>query len=309
MKKNRDDILLCETILARQGIEFAVFDEALNLVTASRALQRKSGPANPSLSDVIPELAGMEETIQASLREGEEIVIPRLNRPRGGKTHYVDLHLAPLGGRLLVILKNSTPFGALEQKLTQQRNEMALLNRELEKSYRMLGNLSGLDELTQLSNRNAARHIFQHRLVNAKKYQQPLSLIFLDMDNLKQINDRHGHDSGDCALQFLTKTLRDAVRSDDALARWGGDEFAILLNNEWQGARRIANALLSTLADRSCALPNGNEEKIRVSIGICHVPAHALKTASLEKILQAADRAMYLSKRSGGNRVTEVNLE
>lgn len=309
MREMENEISLYETILKREGIEFAVFDEAMNLVAAGPARQGKSSPEPSSLSDVIPELAGMEESIRASLREGEEIVIPRLNRPRAGKTHYVDIHLSPFGGRLLVIFKDSTSYGALEQKLTQQRNEMALLNRELEKSYRMLGNLTGIDELTQLSNRNAANHIFGHRLVNAQKHQQPLSLIFLDMDNLKQINDRHGHDSGDCALQFLARTLRGLARSDDALARWGGDEFAILLNNEWQGARRIANALLERLANTPCALPNGVQEKIHVSVGICHVPAYALKTASLEKIVKAADRAMYLSKQNGGNRVTEVNLE
>lgn len=309
MREIRDDIFIYETILARQGIEFAVFDENLNFVTASRALEGKSGPANPSLSDVIPELAGMEEAILASLREGKEIVISRLNRPRGGKMHYVDLHLTPLGGRLLVIVKNSTPFGTLEQKLTQQRNEMALLNRELEKSYRMLGNLSGLDELTQLPNRNAARHIFQHRLVNAKKYQQPLSLIFLDMDNLKPINDRHGHESGDRALQFLAGTLRGIVRSDDALARWGGDEFVILLSSEEQGARRIAHVLLDKLENTPCHFPNGAQEKISISIGVCHVPAQVLKTASLEQIINAADRAMYISKKNGGNCITEITLE
>ncbi len=308
MKKIEDTILLYETILKQRGIEFAVFDQALMLQMASRALEKRFPPKS-GLLDVIPELAGMEESIRASLHEGEEIVIPRLNRPRNEETRYVDLHLTPLGERLLVIFEDSTSYGALEQKLAQQRNEMALLNRELEKSYRILGNLSGIDELTQVFNRNAANHIFQHRLANAKKFRQPLSLIFLDMDNLKQINDQHGHESGDRALQFLASTLRSVVRFDDAPARWGGDEFVILLNSEGRGAHRIAHALLDRLANIPCAFPNGVQEMIHVSIGVCHVPAHALKNASLGKILEAADRAMYLSKRSGGNRVTEINLE
>lgn len=308
MRQINDDMFIYETILEREGIEFAVFDEALNLVTASRALA-ECLPPNVSLQEVIPELAGMEETIRASLRQGEEIFIPRLNRSRTGKTHYVDLHLTPLDGRLLVILKNSTPHGALEQKLTQQRNEMALLNRQLEKSFRMLGNLSGIDELTQLFNRNAASHIFQRRLDKAKKYHQPVTMLFLDMDDLKQINDQHGHESGDRALQFLASVLRSLIRSEDAPTRWGGDEFTILLNDDTQGARRIAHALLDRLAHIPCTLPNGAQETIRVSVGICHVPAHALKNASLQKIMETADRAMYISKQKGGNCITEVSLE
>ncbi|MFN3741533.1 MAG: diguanylate cyclase [Anaerolineales bacterium] len=309
MQEIENEISLYEAVLVRQGIEFAVFNGALQLEKASRAL-RERFPKHSSLFEVVPELTGMEEAILTSWRQGEEIVILRLNRSREGKTHYVDLQLVPFGEQLLLIFKDNTFFGELEQKLVQQRNELALLNRELEKSYRKLGGLSGIDDVTQLFNRTAAREFFQRRLAIAQKHGQPVSLIFLDMDNLKEINDRYGHESGDSALRLLANVLRNIVRAGDAPARWGGDEFVILLNDDdGEGARRIARTLFERLTNTPCILSDGTQKTIQVSIGICHAPAHALSTASLEKILQAADRAMYISKHSGGNRITEVNLE
>ncbi|MFO3797321.1 MAG: hypothetical protein ACK8QZ_08570, partial [Anaerolineales bacterium] len=131
-----------ELILAREGIQFAVFDETLRLKKASAALQ-ESFSLDSSLGDVIPELAGMENVILASWEEGEELFIPRLNRPYKDEIHYLDIHLVPLGDQLLVILKDTTLVGKTEQKLMQQRNELALLSRSLEKNYRLLGALSG----------------------------------------------------------------------------------------------------------------------------------------------------------------------
>lgn len=308
MKATNANIFLYKAILEQEGIQFALFDQDLTLKAASRVIRESANAAGSHLADVFPELAGMEDAILSSIQQGDEIFIPRLNRPQNGEGHYFDLRLAPLDGQILVILKDSTISGSLEQKLAQQRNEMILLNLELEKSYRMLRNLSGLDELTQLSNRNAAQRIFQHRLAQAQKHHLPLSLIFLDLDNLKQINDTHGHESGDRALIHLAAAMRAHVRSADMAARWGGDEFAIMLVEEPQGARRIANALLDALAERPCVFPNGMQENLRVSIGICHVAPQTIKEVPLEKILAAADRAMYLSKRSGGNRFTEINL-
>lgn len=309
MSRRDFEISLYETILEIEGIEFALFDKDLSLVFANRTLTRGLSQMHPTLTSVIPELAGMEDTIRSSILQGREIFIPRLNRSRAGQTEYVDLRLLPHNGQLLAILKNSTQEGILEQKLTQQRNEMVLLNRELEKSYRSLSNLSGIDELTQLFNRNAAHHIFRQKLENARKYQQPLNVVFLDLDNLKQINDNYGHADGDRALQFLASTLRELVRAEDAPARWGGDEFVVLLHGDAYGARRVAHTLLEQLARTPCSLSNGRQEFLHISIGICHVPVHVLETITLEEILAEADRAMYISKQSGGDRVTEVRIE
>ncbi len=308
MKETSADMSLYEAILKWEGIQFALFDQDLTLKMASRALMKTASDAASRLADVFPELTGMEDTILSFMQQGEEILIPRLNRPENGEGRYFDLRLAPLEGQILVILKDNTAAGRLEQKLTQQRNEMALHNRQLEETYKTLGDLSGLDELTRLSNRNTANRIFQQKLDHARRQQRPLSLIFLDLDNLKQINDQYGHENGDRALMSLAETMHACIRSADLAARWGGDEFVILLIAEPEGARRIAHALLAALAERPCVFSNGAQENLRLSIGICHAAPQALKEISLEKILAAADRAMYLSKGSGGNRVTEVNL-
>ncbi len=300
------DTCLYNKVLKEEGIEFALFGEDLNLESSCCGF----GDAGNFLSDLIPELAGMEETIRAAMQKGEEINIMRLNRYKGGLPHYVDLRLLPLDQKLLVIFKDSSMHGALEQNIIQQRNEMYLLNDQLEKSRRALEELSGMDELTRLPNRRAANQFMLRKFQQARLQQRPLSVVFFDLDNFKEINDQHGHESGDLALQFLADVLRAHIRAEDTAIRWGGDEFVIILSDsEHEGANRIASLLLSVFDQKPVTLLNGEKIHLKASIGICNVQAALLDKVAPQDVIHMADNAMYISKRSGGRQITSLDME
>lgn len=293
-------------VLQKEGIQFAVFDEDLTLDYACCDF----GKAGESLFSLIPELTGMEETLRAALQTGQEMTIPRLNLQKDGQMHYVDLRLLPIEKKLLVIFKDISPHGWLEQAVIQQRNEMYLLAGHLEKSRRALEEVSNSDELTRLFNRRAANQILSQKFQQANLQQRPISIIFLDLDNLKQINDQHGHPSGDLALQFLADALRTHIRGEDIAFRWGGDEFIVILSDsEREGAYRIARALLSHLNQQPVMLTNHEPIYLKVSVGICSIPPNGLlNKVSPQDAIRMADEAMYLSKRNGGHQITSFDI-
>ncbi len=297
-------------ILEHEGINFALFDEYLKLEQLCCNWDAMILQSGALLSEVIPELGGMERTVRESMQTGSEISIQRINRTRNNENLYLDLRLIPFENKLLVVLKDTSKYGAMEQNIIQQRNETLLLNNELEKSRKLLEELSALDDLTKLPNRRAAHQIFQHKLQYAKIKQYPLSVIFLDLDNFKKINDRYGHENGDLALKFLANILQSHIRSEDTSIRWGGDEFVIMLaDSENEGAKRIANLLISALEEHPVKLLSDVNFHIKASMGICQIKPSQFEEASLLDVIRTADHAMYISKRNGGKQITCLDLE
>jgi len=154
------------------------------------------------------------------------------------------------------------------------------------------------DPLTLLANRNLFRDRVQHALALAQRAQNFVAVMFLDLDNFKNINDSLGHDAGDRLLQAVAQRIMKTTRSADTVARLGGDEFSILV----EGVRtvteveRLADALIATL-DMPFAL-NGMEVRVGASIGV----AFSTRNASAETLLSNADIAMYHAKAAGKNR-------
>ena len=127
--------------------------------------------------------------------------------------------------------------------------------------------------------------------------RQPVSLILLDIDHFKRVNDEHGHDAGDSALRLLAGALREEVRGVDTAARYGGEEFAIILPQAGEeGALVVAERLRSRI-ERTEVPGVGC---ITASIGVATFPLHA---SSRELLVTTADRALYQAKRTGRNRV------
>ena len=106
----------------------------------------------------------------------------------------------------------------------------------------LLGRLSTTDPLTGLANRRRLRAAFADELNRAARYETPLSLLLIDLDRLKDINDRHGHADGDRALQLVAEALRRSCRATDLAARYGGDEFVVLAVNTPANEARVAGA-------------------------------------------------------------------
>lgn len=152
------------------------------------------------------------------------------------------------------------------------------------------------DPLTGLRNRRYLDLVLERELFRAQRYRRPLSLLALDLDNFKRINDTHGHPVGDRVLKALARCLEEHIRQSDRAVRLGGEEFAVLLaETPLAQAVRMANRLRQAVA----ALRVFPAEGISVSIGV----AEARPEDSPLSLLKRADDALYQAKRRGKNRV------
>ncbi|MGR8935732.1 MAG: diguanylate cyclase [Gammaproteobacteria bacterium] len=172
--------------------------------------------------------------------------------------------------------------------------ERKLLQTELEKQART-------DFLTGVGNRRYFREQAEAELKRALRYGSPLSVLMLDIDFFKKINDRHGHQTGDSVLQKLADICRAMLRDVDLIGRLGGEEFAILLpETEKQQAAGVAERLRQAIANTDAALAAGLPVRFTVSIGVASLAA---KETHLDELLNQADQALYEAKASGRNKV------
>jgi diguanylate cyclase (GGDEF)-like protein len=170
-----------------------------------------------------------------------------------------------------------------------------VLGREADR----LREMARTDPLTGLLNRRAFTERLQDEAARATRYGTPLSLLLLDLDGLKRLNDVAGHQQGDAALQALARSLRARCRSADVGARWGGDEFVVLAPETRGGeALDLAERIRASVASDS---PSG----VTVSIGVATAAPGRVSVAVLES---EADAALYDAKRQGGNRVVSQLL-
>ena len=173
--------------------------------------------------------------------------------------------------------------------------------REAESFYHAL---SEHDALTGLYNARAFRSRYGRLLERAARTGAPISLLLIDIDHLKHINDRYGHPTGNKVLMHVANALREAKRSEDSAARWGGDEFAILLEGaDATSARRVAENVVARVKAKPVAFTRGLS--VTVTVGAC-TAWHANPDADL---FAAADRALYEGKREGRDRVAAVELD
>jgi diguanylate cyclase (GGDEF)-like protein len=156
------------------------------------------------------------------------------------------------------------------------------------------------DALTGLPNRAAFREGFRRLAALAARKQEPASLALLDFDLLKRINDQLGHVAGDAALRHAARAFSASLRRSDLLARWGGDEFALLLpNTSVLGARFTVDKLFAALAASPFRTFDGRPVGLSFSAGLVSVPPEA----SVESALAEADRCLYLAKTGGRGRI------
>jgi diguanylate cyclase (GGDEF)-like protein/PAS domain S-box-containing protein len=157
-----------------------------------------------------------------------------------------------------------------------------------------------VDELTNVGNRRFCEMTLQTRLFELKSFGVPLGLIFLDLDNFKQYNDIHGHATGDEILIMTGRTITNILRRMDSIARWGGEEFVVILPHiDVEVLQEVSERMRSFI--ESTYLVSGDKRfNITASIGA----TMALLEDTPSSIIQRADRLMYESKASGKNRVT-----
>jgi len=173
----------------------------------------------------------------------------------------------------------------------------ALLGRQADR----LAQLATTDPLTELFNRRAFRRRFHEEIARAARYHQPLSLLVLDVDGLKNINDDYGHEAGDNTLRLIAAAIRHGLREPDVAARVGGDEFTVLAPNTDQASAVVLGERLRALVTERNA--GEMQPRATVSIGIATFAASSDETSDELSLMRAADAALYQAKRGGGNRV------
>lgn len=187
----------------------------------------------------------------------------------------------------------------VREQTAELRNRAELLEaqkQELERKSLALERLSITDALTGLPNRRALDEALSQELERAQRYRQPMTVVILDVDHFKQVNDGHGHAVGDLVLQRFASLMEAQVRANDLLGRWGGEEFLLLCPcTGVEGGLALAEKLRATLA----AHPFEGLGARTASFGV----AALCEGDSLQTLLSRADAALYEAKRRGRNRV------
>lgn len=212
-------------------------------------------------------------------------------------------------GCVVIGRKTKTPFNSGEISLAK------IICRESAKSmtsslnFQKVKELAIRDGLTGLYNHRHFQEMLTYTLHHADRFSTEASLLMLDVDDLKKINDTYGHQAGDAVLSSIGSTLTESLRKIDIPARYGGDEFAVILpNTNKQGSVAVAEKIRSRLK-KVTLKSDSREVPVTFSIGIATFPQSA---SGKELLIEKADRALYESKNHGKNRIThygDISLE
>ena len=200
----------------------------------------------------------------------------------------------------LILYPEPGGFAPAARALASSLAAQASIALENARRHRLVERQAATDELTGLPNRRLFMQALTGEVARARRTHEMFSVVLLDLDDFKSVNDVYGHDAGDRALREFADVLRRAMRESDVAARLGGEEFGCLLPaTDAEGAGVLAERIRADLADRAILLPDGRAVSTTVSLGIAVYPQ--AKTA--EALLRLADRALYRAKAEGKNRV------
>ncbi|WP_160109064.1 sensor domain-containing diguanylate cyclase [Pseudomonas izuensis] len=183
---------------------------------------------------------------------------------------------------------------SLEAMIQERTRELSRVNQQLQLQLEENRKLAHTDTLTDIANRYRLEQVLPRACERAQRFREPLSLIAMDVDDFKNINDHYGHALGDAALVHVVENIKRFVREGDLLARWGGDEFIMILaNTPLADARTLAEAIRHGLAD---LLPVGDFQ-VTMSFGVVQRFDEEQQTG----LMARADQALYRSKIAGKN--------
>ncbi len=227
---------------------------------------------------------------QASEFQTRSIVAVAL-RVRGRSVGVIELVNGP----------GAPPFSAEDLKALQGISDFAAIAIDNARNFQRVQELTITDEHTGLYNARHLRALLESEVTRAKRFRHPLSLMFLDLDRFKQVNDTHGHLVGSALLNEVGQLLSDCIRQVDSAFRYGGDEFAVLLlETDLAAAQHVALRIRDRLRAQHFLASRGLDVSLTASIGVAAYPQHA---SAAQDLLQAADSAMYRAKAQGRNDV------
>jgi diguanylate cyclase (GGDEF)-like protein len=196
----------------------------------------------------------------------------------------------------------SLTYSRWARLIKEYHEELSTLNSTLETRAYEYEKQASIDSLTGLYNRSKFGELFNLSYKNMLSREAPLSIIMLDIDHFKSVNDIHGHNNGDKVLVALSRVLSTTLRNIDIICRWGGEEFVALLPTaDLQQVQLIAEKLRHSIEQLNFSFL----DNITASLGVSEVR----RGESMLEAIERADKALYLAKSSGRNRVkTEADL-
>jgi diguanylate cyclase (GGDEF)-like protein/PAS domain S-box-containing protein len=217
-----------------------------------------------------------------------------------GQSRQVEVFLRHKRGHRVPVFVRASPIrdetGAIVGAVETFSDNSA--KSRMEERVAELEKLALLDSLTGLANRRYVESQILARLEELRRNGWPFGLLFIDIDHFKQVNDRFGHEVGDQVLRMVGQTLDASSRYFDLAARWGGEEFLVLLGNTEKPLLPDIGERFRTLVERSSMT---GSEPVRVTISVGGTVGHAEDT--VETIVRRADQKLYEAKASGRNRV------
>lgn len=243
--------------------------------------------------------------IRMERRSGMPILDPRERATTGGGFLAMPLRAHKRVCGALFLTRESEAFTARELRLLRIYCNQAAVAIENAIVYERVENLAATDALTGLFNRRYLDGALERELARADRSGSSLALLLLDIDHFKSFNDSYGHAMGDLVLKKVATTLQRCLRQADVLARFGGEEFVVLLPQVGErGAVESAERIRAAL-ERSGIHPGGPRKRLTVSIGLAMLRDHA---DTSEALLRAADEALYRAKDAGRNRVVVAEI-
>lgn len=226
------------------------------------------------------------------------------NMAKNGSSYVVDTTVIPIldiDGDIIEFIAVRHDITEFENTKEQLQNINKVMKSKVDELYSVTSSLeekATKDQLTGLYNRAKFEEIFSYSINKAKYYDKELSIIIFDIDFFKKINDSYGHQAGDVALKELATLIQNNIKTTDILARWGGEEFVILLpDTNIEGAMQFAQKLRKIVkANRFSDI-----EKMTISLGVAQFEEYEDKSTLFEKV----DKALYLAKKNGRNRVEQ----
>jgi diguanylate cyclase (GGDEF)-like protein len=260
--------------------------------------ERMVASIRDTLAAVIPASFNSEVVVKT-----EAAVLPA-RAASGDQLRHACYALLKLDGRtagLLLLQRDEPVFSDAEQEILEIFSaQISMLLSHLAAREQVLA-LADTDDLTGIWNKRYFRRQLPHEIERARVYGLPLSLLMFDIDDFKEINDTFGHTAGDVVLSELCGTVRETLRPPDLFARFGGDEFAVILpHTDLAGACAVADRIMREVT--LLVIPTDEEGFIKpaISMGVADYVANDTAT----ELTRRADERLYLSKRNGKNRYT-----